>query len=73
MARRSAKIVIVEGPSDNTALSVYLSRYFNVMSFLNRILSSDVISNKASYVKMLDLYDIIIKNNTTCCRFSYTE
>lgn len=44
-----------------------------VMSFLNRILSSDVIKNKNSYVKMLDLYDNIIKKNTTCCRFSYDE
>ena len=55
---------------------LYKEDYYSdkkVMSFLNRILSSDVIKNKNSYDKMLDLYDIIIKKNTTCCRFSYDE
>ena len=55
---------------------LYKEDYYSdkkVMSFLNRILSSDVITNKNSYDKMLDLYDNIIKKNTTCCRFLYDE
>ena len=44
-----------------------------IISFLNRILSSDVIKNKKIYFKMLDLYDIVIKKNLICCRFSYDE
>ena len=61
---------------DYYSSKLYEEDYYSdekVMSFLNRILSSDVIKNKNSYVKMLDLYDNIIKKNTTCCRFSYDE
>ena len=61
---------------DYYSSKLYEENYYSdkkVMSFLNQILSLDVIKNKNSYGKMLDLYDIIIKKNTTCCRFSYDE
>lgn len=44
MARRRAKIVIVEGPSDNTALSVYLSRYFDEKNIEFIELHSNILS-----------------------------
>lgn len=46
MARRRAKIVIVEGPSDNTALSVYLSRYFAEKNIEFIELHSNILSEK---------------------------
>ena len=46
MARRRAKIVIVEGPSDNTALSVYLSRYFDEKNIEFIELHSNILSEK---------------------------
>ena len=46
MARRSAKIVIVEGPSDNTSLSVYLSRYFAEKNIEFIELHSNILSKK---------------------------
>ncbi len=46
MARRRAKIVIVEGPSDNTALSVYLSRYFDEKKIEFIELHSNILSEK---------------------------
>ena len=46
MARRRAKIVIVEGPSDNTSLSVYLSRYFDEKNIEFIELHSNILSEK---------------------------
>lgn len=46
MARRRAKIVIVEGPSDNTALSVYLSRYFDEKNVEFIELHSNILSER---------------------------
>ena len=46
MARRRAKIVIVEGPSDNTALSVYLSRYFDEKKIEFIELHSNILSKR---------------------------
>lgn len=46
MARRRAKIVIVEGPSDNTALSVYLSRYFDKKNIEFIELHSNILSER---------------------------
>ena len=46
MARRRAKIVIVEGPSDNTALSVYLSRYFDEKNIEFIELHSNILSER---------------------------
>ncbi len=61
MARRRAKIVIVEGPSDNTALSVYLSRYFDEKKIEFIVLHSNILSKR--YQKpnniIIDLNNII--------------
>lgn len=46
MARRSAKIIIVEGPSDNTSLSVYLSRYFDKKNIEFIELHSNILSQE---------------------------
>ena len=68
MARRSAKIVIVEGPSDNTALSVYLSRYFDEKNIEFIELHSNILSKnyKTSNNIITDLNSIIdnyLENN----------
>ena len=68
MARRRAKIVIVEGPSDNTALSVYLSRYFDekIIEFIE--LHSNILSERYKkpnniITDLNNIIDVFLENN----------
>ena len=68
MARKRAKIVIVEGPSDDTALSVYLSRYFDEKEIKFIELHSNVLAKeyKSPNNIITDLNNIIdefLENN----------
>lgn len=61
---------------DYYSSKLYKEDYYSdksIMSFLNRVLSYGLISNKTYYYKMLNLYDNIIRKNIICCTFSYTE
>lgn len=77
MARRKAKIVIVEGPSDNTALSVYLSRYFDEKNIEFIELHSNILAEK--YKKpnniITDLNNIIEEylENNRYIRLTYID
>lgn len=68
MARKRAKIVIVEGPSDDTALSVYLSRYFDEKEIKFIELHSNVLAKEYKSLNNIitDLNNIIdefLENN----------
>ena len=68
MARRRAKIVIVEGPSDNTALSVYLSRYFDEKNIEFIELHSNILSERYKkpnniITDLNNIIDVFLENN----------
>ena len=68
MARRRAKIVIVEGPSDNTALSVYLSRYFDEKNIEFIELHSNILSERYKQPNNIitdlnNIIDAFLENN----------
>ena len=68
MVRRRAKIVIVEGPSDNTALSVYLSRYFDEKKIEFIELHSNILSKRYQkpnniIIDLNNIIDAFLENN----------
>lgn len=70
MARRRAKIVIVEGMSDETSLSIYFGRYFAEKNIYFILLRSNILSNvygdKAKSNIITDLHALItsyLENN----------
>ena len=77
MARRSAKIVIVEGPSDSTALSVYLNRYFDEKRIEFIELHSNILAKEHKNPSniIIDLNNIIDKflENNRYIKLTYID